>query len=329
MKQIFYNPDTGYTNFKQLWEQVKEHKLNVSYKQVKEFYDSQIVNQLYKPPQSKKFDTIKAPFNTVGALQMDLMSIQKYFRQNSDYKYIFCVIDIFSRYVWTYPLKNKTLNEIAPHLNNIFTEIKSKYKDNIITLTSDNGSEFKGAVSQFAKDNNIKQYFNNPHSVTAKTHMAIIKRFNRTLWQKIRKYTTSNGTYLFIDKIPNFTKQYNNTIHSTTKMKPVDIYNNIKIPAPDEIQRVTPETIENVENPISDFNIGDIIRIIVKQKAFDKKSFIMKWSENLYTIDNKKGLRYKIKNDENEILKPTYLARELQKVNNAENQTNIKPELQN
>lgn len=99
------------------------------------------------------------------------------------------------------------------------------------------------------------------------------------------KYFLVNGTMTFIDKIPNFTKQYNNIIHSTTKMKSVDIFQNVKIPLPDEIERVTPENINNVVESQNGINIGDQVRIIIKSKTFDKKSFEIKWTENLYTID--------------------------------------------
>ena len=49
------------------------------------------------------------------------------------------------------------------------------------------------------------------------------ERFIRTLKNKIYKYLTSVSKNVYIDKIDNIVNKYNNTYHSTTKMKPVDV----------------------------------------------------------------------------------------------------------
>jgi hypothetical protein len=94
----------------------------------------------------------------------------------------------------------------------------------MITVTSDLGSEFKKIVKQYLKAKNIRQYNNDPNFVSAKTHMAIIERFNKTIWTKIKKYTASKGNFKFIDKIPLFIKNYNNCKHNTTTLKPIDVF---------------------------------------------------------------------------------------------------------
>ena len=49
------------------------------------------------------------------------------------------------------------------------------------------------------------------------------ERFIRTLKNKIYKYLTSVSKNVYIDKIDNIVNKYNNTYHSTTKIKPVDV----------------------------------------------------------------------------------------------------------
>ena len=49
------------------------------------------------------------------------------------------------------------------------------------------------------------------------------ERFIRTLKNKIYKYLTSISKNVYIDKIDNIVSKYNNTYHSTTKIKPVDV----------------------------------------------------------------------------------------------------------
>ena len=51
----------------------------------------------------------------------DLVDMQKYARTNKGYRYILVVLDVFSRYAWARPLKNKTGYEVA----NAFKDILS------------------------------------------------------------------------------------------------------------------------------------------------------------------------------------------------------------
>ena len=49
------------------------------------------------------------------------------------------------------------------------------------------------------------------------------KRFIRTLKTKIYKYMTSVSKNVYTDKLDDVVNKFNNTYHSTIKMKPVDV----------------------------------------------------------------------------------------------------------
>ena len=51
----------------------------------------------------------------------------------------------------------------------------------------------------------------------------IAERFIATLKNKIYKYITSISKNVYIDKSDDIVNKYNNTYHSTIKMKPVDV----------------------------------------------------------------------------------------------------------
>ena len=86
----------------------------------------------------------------------------------------------------------------------------------------DQGSEFYNkSFKDFLKINNIEMYstFNEGKSVVA-------ERFIRTLKNKIFKHMTAiskNGYFNVLDDIVN---KYNNAVHRTIKMKPIDVPNN-------------------------------------------------------------------------------------------------------
>ena len=57
----------------------------------------------------------------------------------------------------------------------------------------------------------------------------VAERLIRTLKTKICKYITSISKNVYIDKLNDIVKEYNNTYHRTIKMKPVDVKDNIYI----------------------------------------------------------------------------------------------------
>ena len=311
LNELFYDPSTGYVNANTLYKIANEKGLNLSLKQINDFYKAQSVNQLYFP-QTKRYTPIKCPFNSVGCVQVDLMDISKFFRENEGAHYIFNAIDIFSRFLWAYPIKNKKATSTLEPIKKVIEQIKSKYPNNIITITCDNGSEFKGAFKKYLDEQDIKIYYNDPDSVKSKTTMAIVERSNRTLWNYIKKYTTYKNTLKFVDEIPQFVQNYNNKIHSTIRLKPVDVFNGVRIP------------VDNTSNVKPLLEVNDYVRTIIKGKLFDKKSFLAKWSEQVYQIIDKIGNTYKLKNIKtNHILNKLFIERELQKINYTEQQQDI------
>ena len=61
------------------------------------------------------------------------------------------------------------------------------------------------------------------------THNAgsvVAERFIRTLKNKIYKYMTSISKNVYIDKLDDIVNEYNNTYHTTIKMKPIDVKDN-------------------------------------------------------------------------------------------------------
>ena len=93
-------------------------------------------------------------------------------RYNKGFKYLLCAIDLFSKYAWVIPIRDKKGTSIV----NAFTKIISKgRKPNKIWV--DQGSEFYNqSFKDFLKINNIEMYstYNEEKSVVA-------ERFIRTL----------------------------------------------------------------------------------------------------------------------------------------------------
>ena len=110
---------------------------------------------------------------------VDLADISLISKFNRGIKYLFCVIDLFSRYSWVVGLKDKKGVSIVNGFQSILK--KSKRKPNKIWV--DQGSEFYNKVfKDFLKDHDIELYspFNEGKSVVA-------EKFIKTLKNKIYK----------------------------------------------------------------------------------------------------------------------------------------------
>ena len=57
----------------------------------------------------------------------------------------------------------------------------------------------------------------------------IAERFIRTLKNKIYKYITSLSKNVYIDRLDDIVRKYNNTYHTSIKMKPIDVKDNTSV----------------------------------------------------------------------------------------------------
>ena len=83
----------------------------------------------------------------------------------------------------------------------------------------DKGSEFyNNSFTKWLKDNGIEMY-----STKNGGKSVIAEKFIRTLKTKIYKYMTAISENVYIDKLDDIVKDYNNKYHTSIKMKPVDV----------------------------------------------------------------------------------------------------------
>ena len=140
---------------------------------------------------------------------------------NKGFRFLLCVIDIFSKYAWVIPLKDKKGISTVNAFKQILKE--SNRKPNKIWV--DKGSEFYNiSFKKWLQDNYIVMY-----SINNEGKSVIAERFIRTLKNKIYKYMTSISKNLHIDKLDDIVKKYNNTYHTPIKMKPADVKDNAYI----------------------------------------------------------------------------------------------------
>ena len=149
-----------------------------------------------------------------------MQSLSKYDKGN---KYILCAIELFSKCAWVIPIKDKRGTSIVNAFKKIISkgseaESKGRTKPNKIWV--DQGSEFyNNFFKDFLKMNNIEIQ----HSTYNEEKSVVTERFIRTLKNKIFKHMTAISNNVYFDVLNDIVDKYNNTVHKTIKMKPIDV----------------------------------------------------------------------------------------------------------
>ena len=79
-------------------------------------------------------------------------------------------------------------------------------------------------MKSWLQDNNLEM-----HSTHNEGKSIVAERCIRTLKTKIYKYMTSISKTVYIDKLDDVVNKYNNTYHSTIKIKPASVKDNAYI----------------------------------------------------------------------------------------------------
>lgn len=262
----------------------------------------QLSIELHKPVKNKfkrKRVMVKNAFDTFA---IDLADMNAYTKYNDGYRYMLTCIDMFSRFAWAIPIKNKDSATVLE----AFKEILKKAKKYPKKIHADDGSEWKSVFGKFLKDKNITLY----HTYS-QFHAPMIERFHRTLKQRINMYFTENNTFTYYDILPKILKEYNETVHSATKMKPIDA---IKTMNHEQVHKNQYGEMQEVKSEIPKFQIGDHVRISRVKDKFEKDGY--NWSMEIFKImgiHHGNPVTYSIQDSTGEILEGSFYEQELQK----------------
>ena len=227
---------------------------------------------------------------------VDLADVHSLSRKNKDIKYLLYAIDLYSKYAFVIPLKDKKGISIVNAFNKIIKQ--SNRKPNRIWI--DQGGEFYNNVfEKWLSDNDITMYstYNEGKSV-------VIERFIRTLKNKLYKHMTATSKNVYYDVLDDAVNKYNNTKHSTIKMKPIDVGDNNK--------RVH---IDEHNEKDSRFKVGDRVRISRYKNIF-AKGYTPNWSKEIFIVDKINDTvpyTYNLKDLNDEEIIGSFYDKELQK----------------
>ncbi len=258
------------------------------------------LDAIYSKPQKKKTpEPIKhySDENYHFILYVDLMDFQRYKRLNGNYAYILTVLEWRSRYAWAFPIKQKTPEQIAPLIKSVIEELSTQVSEApMIRVVTDEGSEFKGAVSKMLKQFSEKGIFifrlinvvNNKNVGSVRKSTVPVERFNKTVLLYLKNYWEQNDKANnkvirnWVDPLPRLIDRYNSIPHSTTNEKPKD---RLKAIAKKPLTiNLTPIPERDPTGSIIMIKVGDMARVRMLREQFEKKTLAREWSHPMEVV---------------------------------------------
>lgn len=240
---------------------------STSTEKAKKWLMTQDTYTLHKPVRFK-FPRRKIMSYGIGELmQCDLVDMSKFSKDNGGMKYLLTAIDVFSKYAYAIPLKNKKAETLVEAFEKLFDQAGT-----ILNLQSDDGGEFfNHRTKALFKRKKIHHY-----SSYSENKAAVVERFNRTLKNKLYRIFTHRRSYKYVDVLPSVLKSYNESIHRSTGFAPAKVT--------PELESIIFKKLYGYESDVKfKFQLGEQVRISKAKKTF-RRGYLPNWTDEVFTI---------------------------------------------
>uniref|UniRef100_V5FZT0 Uncharacterized transposon-derived protein F54H12.3 n=1 Tax=Anoplophora glabripennis TaxID=217634 RepID=V5FZT0_ANOGL len=262
-----------------------------------------VVNELHKPARKnfRRRHVLVRGLNDL--IQADLVEMIPYAKVNKGYRYILIVINVFSKFVWAEPVKRKTAIEVS----NAMAKILSQMKYMPHNCQTDLGKEFYN--KEF--NNLMTQFKINHYSTYSNLKASVVERVNRTLKNLMWKQFSLQGTYKWINILPEIVNRYNETQHRTHGLAPIKVNNKNAT----KLLQTAYSYLKTVDPKPVKFKVGDYVRISKYREAFSK-SYTPNWSNEVFIIrkvNRTNPTTYLLKDQNNQEIQGAFYGEEIQK----------------
>ncbi len=205
---------------------------------------------------------------------IDLASMETISSQNDGYKFILCIVDVFSKYAWAVPLKNKNSATVLSAVKEVVKESgRSPEKIWVDKGTEFYNKSFKAWAS--SKDITIYSTFGDSKSV-------VVERFIRTLRDLLATKFSAAHSQAWVKMLPSIMNFYNHKYHKTIQMSPIeasDPTNSLHVFLIHQAQRGKRKKPKKPK-----FHVGDRVRISRLKGIFEKGS-TDNFSTEIFTVE--------------------------------------------
>ena len=285
LEQCYADPMYAGIGLTKFYDKISNRFLGIKQKDIKSFLPDQAEYQMTQPAHH----IINKPIITTYMNErwaIDLVDMNRYIKDNRNYRYILSCIDYFTKKCWLRGLKNKTAQDVTNAMQSIINEANITPK----IIQKDNGGEFQGDLNVWMKDNNIK--YINTLSYTPQSN-GLVENLNKNIRKIIRELFLRNNNHNWIDHLQDVANNKNTQTNRTTKEEPNDIWSNT-YDNNDDVEEKIKKRAEQMLYNTQELNVGDYVRVKMSSlqsqirkmiKDNMKKHIIVSWSPDIYVID--------------------------------------------
>lgn len=245
-------------------------------KEILEHIEGYTLHREYKQP--RQYNPYYVHFRR-EQVQGDLVEMGHIAARNNGVRYILVLIDIFTKWLWAYPLKNKNASETTAALRRWLSNIDTPPRK----LMTDRGHEFTNEpVQDLLRQSGVQWQ---PAYGTLKA--CIAERVNKTLKVLIGKYLSERETTRYIDVLPALVQTYNRRGHRTLEgMTPEEADMPVNEDRVQAIFHARYEKIGRQRPTRAKFKLGDLVRIktLAKKISPSSRSYAEQFKGEYFTI---------------------------------------------
>ena len=266
----------NYPGLEKLVKLAKRQHPEISRREIKTYLDQDTSRQLTKVQHQKP-----APGHVVAMVpnelwQMDIFDLSKYMKQNKDYRYLLCCIDVFTRKAYAEPMLYKDSQNATKAFARIiaFSHVQPR------SIICDNDAAFQQLIFQkLLEMKNIAINYNALHDHHV---LGIIDNFARRLKTILTTMFLKEGNTKWLDRLQPILDIYNKSEHSGIN----DIAPNDATKSDNKEQILKLNVEKQLHNKtVSDLDIGDKVRKTVLKGGHEIiKGTDPRWTDEVFTV---------------------------------------------
>ncbi len=271
LDSIYYNTASPacYAGIDAVYREAKIDYPKIRRKDVVEYLHRQHSYTIHKPIRRKFRRNKVIAVGIDSHWQIDLCDMQKLSKYNEGYNYLMTCCDVFSKFAWAEPIKDKK----PESTKNAFLKIL-KTGRKCWYLYSDKGQEFLGKPFQdLMVKKGIIHYVANSDKKCPN-----VERFNRTLKTRLWKYFTQRKTFRYINILQTMMDSINHSYSQPIQCAPVDV--NMQN---ENIIRKRLYGKLSYKKPKFKFAIGDPVRISKEKHVFEK-GYLPNFTQEIFVV---------------------------------------------
>lgn len=322
LKKIWYDPrhPGSFAGPSKLYQVVKqEGKFKVGMSKIKKFLQNQDAYSLQKKVHRKGFKRRRVVVQGIDyQWEADLADVQNLSEHNNDIKFLLVIVDVFSRFLWVRPLKDRKAKSVIDAFKDVLTGPRRPR-----AIRTDKGSEFYNRfLQQYLKDQEIKIFY-----ALNETRANYAERYIQRLKKRIYRYFTHLQKHRYIDILQDVVQSINKTANralngrtpaSVTKENEDEVRFDAYLARKKKDTKPPRVKKSKAKKRLPyTFKVGDQVRITHLRRTF-QCDYDQTYTEEIFVIRDRfvsQGIPiYKLKDLTDDPIQGTFYASELQKV---------------